>query len=46
MVLGLISLIISWTMKDESRWLESISIWFVVLFVCLIQALCDWGKEK
>lgn len=46
MILGLISLVISWTMHDESRWLESISIWFVVLFVCLIQALCDWGKEK
>lgn len=30
----------------DGNWLESISIYFAVLFAASIQTLCDWGKEK
>ena len=26
-------------------WVESVSVYFAVLFACLIQTMCDWGKE-
>ena len=28
------------------KWLESISIYFAVLFAGMISSLCDWSKEK
>ena len=31
---------------QEYKWLEAVSIYFAVAFAALIQALCDWGKEK
>ena len=32
--------------EEEYKWVESFSVYFAVLFACLIQTLCDWGKEK
>jgi len=34
-------------MADSGKkWLESVSIYFAVLFAAMIQTFCDWGKEK
>ena len=31
---------------NDMKWVESVSVYFAVLFACLIQTLCDWGKER
>ena len=31
---------------NSKKWLESISIYFAVLFAAMVQTFCDWGKEK
>lgn len=28
------------------KWVQSVSVYVAVLFACLIQTLCDWGKEQ
>lgn len=44
------SLVVSiFTKSDQAnnkKWLESISIYFAVLFAATVQTFCDWGKEK
>ena len=51
LVFATISLLVSIFTKEQEgvnnkKWLESISIYFAVLFAALVQTLCDWGKEK
>lgn len=46
LILGTASLVISLFQDVKYKWLESISIYFAVLFAGMIQTLCDWGKEK
>lgn len=46
LILGTASLIISLFQDVKYKWLESVSIYFAVVFAGLIQTLCDWGKEK
>ena len=47
LVFATISLVVSF-FQDETKgkWLESVSIYFAVLFAATVQTLCDWGKEK
>ena len=46
LILGTASLVVSLFQDVKYKWLESISIYFAVIFAGLIQTLCDWGKEK
>ena len=40
------SFVLSFFQDQKGKWLESVSVFFAVLFAAAIQTLCDWGKEK
>lgn len=40
------SLLLSIFGGEKGKWIESVSVYFAVLFAATIQTLCDWGKEK
>jgi magnesium-transporting ATPase (P-type) len=46
LILGTLSLVLSFFSSEPYKWLESVSIYFAVFFAGLIQTFCDWGKEK
>lgn len=46
LVFATLSLVASFWSPVPYKWLESISIYFAVIFAALIASLCDYGKEK
>ena len=46
LVFATVSLVASFWSDVPYKWLESVSIYFAVLFAALIQSLCDYGKER
>lgn len=47
LVFATLSLVASFGYKEEPyKWLESVSIYFAVIFAALIASFCDYGKER
>lgn len=46
LVFASLSLVASFWSDVPYMWLESVSIYFAVIFAALIASFCDYGKEK
>jgi magnesium-transporting ATPase (P-type) len=45
LIVATILLILALWSETPYAWVESVSVYFAVLFACLIQTVCDYGKE-
>ena len=45
-IVATISLTVALFSETKYKWLESVTIYFAVVFAGLVQAFCDWLKEK
>ena len=46
MIFATISLVASFWSETPYKWLESVSIYFAVLFAAMVGSFCDYGKER
>jgi magnesium-transporting ATPase (P-type) len=46
LIFATLSLVASFWSEVPYKWLESVSIYFAVIFAALLQSFCDYGKER